>query len=222
MDNVMHPSWARGDGTRGGPDSTNGGTCSGCEVAAGTGTCPPGRSAPCLHLPAGGGEVLIVGQDPYPTPGHPMGLSFSVQPHVPPDPPLAGEHLPGVARRSRHRPRPPRGPDPLEREGRHAAEPGPERASGRVRLAPRSRLGAGDRPRHRHSGGPECPLVAILWGRDPRPSARRSGRRRSSHPPTLPALGPRGVSSAPAPSPAPTPCWPSRARARGWNLRRDG
>lgn len=29
-------------------------------------------------------RVLIVGQDPYPTPGHPMGLSFSTQPGVPP------------------------------------------------------------------------------------------------------------------------------------------
>nr|WP_265522672.1 uracil-DNA glycosylase [Oerskovia sp. JB1-3-2] len=31
-------------------------------------------------------RVLVVGQDPYPTPGHPMGLSFSVQPHVRPVP----------------------------------------------------------------------------------------------------------------------------------------
>ena len=27
-------------------------------------------------------KVLIVGQDPYPTPGHAMGLSFSVHPGV--------------------------------------------------------------------------------------------------------------------------------------------
>ncbi|MDV6012179.1 uracil-DNA glycosylase [Haloechinothrix sp. LS1_15] len=31
-------------------------------------------------------RVLIVGQDPYPTPGHPMGLSFSVAPDVRPLP----------------------------------------------------------------------------------------------------------------------------------------
>ena len=31
-------------------------------------------------------KVLVVGQDPYPTPGHPMGLSFSVQPDVRPVP----------------------------------------------------------------------------------------------------------------------------------------
>src|SRR5690606_4645551 len=32
-------------------------------------------------------EVLIVGQDPYPTPGHPIGLSFAVAPDVRPLPP---------------------------------------------------------------------------------------------------------------------------------------
>lgn len=31
-------------------------------------------------------RVLVVGQDPYPTPGHPMGLSFSVRPDVRPLP----------------------------------------------------------------------------------------------------------------------------------------
>ena len=30
--------------------------------------------------------MLIVGQDPYPTPGHPVGLSFSVASHVRPIP----------------------------------------------------------------------------------------------------------------------------------------
>src|SRR3984885_15352335 len=32
--------------------------------------------------PSADGKVLIVGQDPYPTPGHPVGLSFSVAPSV--------------------------------------------------------------------------------------------------------------------------------------------
>ncbi|PYY38372.1 uracil-DNA glycosylase [Curtobacterium sp. MCBD17_030] len=31
-------------------------------------------------------KVLVVGQDPYPTPGHPIGLSFTVDPHVRPVP----------------------------------------------------------------------------------------------------------------------------------------
>ena len=37
--------------------------------------------APLEHV-----RVLIVGQDPYPTPGHPIGLSFAVDPHVRPVP----------------------------------------------------------------------------------------------------------------------------------------
>ena len=36
--------------------------------------------------PLAGVRVLIVGQDPYPTPGHPVGLSFSVEPDVRPVP----------------------------------------------------------------------------------------------------------------------------------------
>lgn len=36
--------------------------------------------------PLAGVRVLVVGQDPYPTPGHAMGLAFSVQPHVRPLP----------------------------------------------------------------------------------------------------------------------------------------
>ena len=31
-------------------------------------------------------KVLVLGQDPYPTPGHPIGLSFAVDPHVRPVP----------------------------------------------------------------------------------------------------------------------------------------
>lgn len=37
-----------------------------------------------FHQPFGEVRVLIVGQDPYPTPGHPMGLAFSTQPGVAP------------------------------------------------------------------------------------------------------------------------------------------
>lgn len=39
-----------------------------------------------FRTPLAAVRVLIVGQDPYPTPGHPMGLSFSVQPDVRPVP----------------------------------------------------------------------------------------------------------------------------------------
>lgn len=39
-----------------------------------------------FHLPLDDVRVLIVGQDPYPTPGHPVGLSFAVAPDVRPLP----------------------------------------------------------------------------------------------------------------------------------------
>ena len=41
-------------------------------------------------------KVLIVGQDPYPTPGHPIGLSFAVEQHVRPAAAEPLEHLPGA------------------------------------------------------------------------------------------------------------------------------
>jgi uracil-DNA glycosylase len=57
------------------------------EVAAGRTYLPAGKNI----LRAFGQSfdevrVLIVGQDPYPTPGHPVGLSFSVEPDVRPVP----------------------------------------------------------------------------------------------------------------------------------------
>lgn len=39
-----------------------------------------------VHHPFDSIKVLIVGQDPYPTPGHPVGLSFCVAPNVHPLP----------------------------------------------------------------------------------------------------------------------------------------
>lgn len=39
-----------------------------------------------LHRPFADVRVLLVGQDPYPTPGHPVGLSFSVAPGLRPLP----------------------------------------------------------------------------------------------------------------------------------------
>lgn len=57
------------------------------ENAAGRGYLPAGTDVlRAFTYPFSGIKVLIVGQDPYPTPGHPMGLSFSVQPDVRPLP----------------------------------------------------------------------------------------------------------------------------------------
>lgn len=57
------------------------------EVADGRGYLPAGDAVfRAFARPLADVRVLIVGQDPYPTPGHPMGLSFSVQPDVRPLP----------------------------------------------------------------------------------------------------------------------------------------
>ncbi|MBF6081109.1 uracil-DNA glycosylase [Nocardia cyriacigeorgica] len=57
------------------------------ENAAGRGYLPAGENVlRAFQRPFDAVRVLIVGQDPYPTPGHPMGLSFSVAPDVSPIP----------------------------------------------------------------------------------------------------------------------------------------
>jgi uracil-DNA glycosylase len=55
------------------------------EIAAGRGYLPAGENVfRAFSRPLAEVKVLIVGQDPYPTPGHPVGLSFSVAPGVAP------------------------------------------------------------------------------------------------------------------------------------------
>ena len=57
------------------------------EIAAGRGYLPAGDAIfRAFQRPLAAVKVLIVGQDPYPTPGHPVGLSFSVAPEVRPLP----------------------------------------------------------------------------------------------------------------------------------------
>lgn len=57
------------------------------EVAAGREYLPAGEHVlRAFQRPLAGARVLIVGQDPYPTPGHAVGLSFSVAPDVRPIP----------------------------------------------------------------------------------------------------------------------------------------
>ena len=57
------------------------------EIAAGRGYLPAGENVlRAFKQPFDEVRVLIVGQDPYPTPGHPVGLSFSVAPEVRPLP----------------------------------------------------------------------------------------------------------------------------------------
>ncbi|MCW4458413.1 uracil-DNA glycosylase [Microbacterium sp. MPKO10] len=57
------------------------------ETAAGRGYLPRGSQVlRAFEQPLADVRVLIVGQDPYPTPGHPIGLSFAVDPDVSPLP----------------------------------------------------------------------------------------------------------------------------------------
>jgi uracil-DNA glycosylase len=57
------------------------------ELAAGHGYLPAGENVlRAFTFPFDDVRVLIVGQDPYPTPGHAVGLSFSVAPEVRPLP----------------------------------------------------------------------------------------------------------------------------------------
>ncbi|WP_315551604.1 uracil-DNA glycosylase [Microbacterium aurum] len=57
------------------------------EVAAGTHYLPAGdKVLRAFARPLSEVKVLVVGQDPYPTPGHPIGLSFAVDAHVRPLP----------------------------------------------------------------------------------------------------------------------------------------
>lgn len=57
------------------------------EIAAGRDYLPAGEHVMrAFARPLSDVRVLIVGQDPYPTPGHPIGLSFAVAPDVRPVP----------------------------------------------------------------------------------------------------------------------------------------
>jgi uracil-DNA glycosylase len=57
------------------------------EIASGRSYLPAGQNVlRAFKQPFEDVRVLIVGQDPYPTPGHPVGLSFSVAPEVRPIP----------------------------------------------------------------------------------------------------------------------------------------
>lgn len=117
-------------------------------------------------------RVLILGQDPYPTPGHAVGLAFSVAPDVRPVPrSLANIHRElmddlGV-------PRPSNGDlTPWTKQGVlllnrvltvRAGEPGSHRGHGWEEVTAAAVSGLVERV--------DAPLVAILWGRDAQSAA---------------------------------------------------
>ena len=84
--------WWRPTGPRRWRRSTSGSRAMGqflrAEIAAGRAYLPAGdHILRAFQRPLADVRVLIVGQDPYPTPGHPIGLSFAVARDVRPLPP---------------------------------------------------------------------------------------------------------------------------------------
>lgn len=142
------------------------------EIAAGRTYLPRGEQVlRAFNQPFEDVKVLIVGQDPYPKPGHPVGLSFSVAPEVRPIPgslrnifreyaedlgyptPSTGDLTPwtdaGVLLLNRVLTVQPGNPNSHKGKGWEAVTEQAIRALAR-----------------RHAAG--RPLVAILWGREAR------------------------------------------------------
>jgi uracil-DNA glycosylase len=83
---VVHPSWAEALAPVAGTVAELGEFLRE-ELAAGRSYLPAGGHVlRAFEKPLDDVRVLIVGQDPYPTPGHAVGLSFSVAPDVRPIP----------------------------------------------------------------------------------------------------------------------------------------
>jgi uracil-DNA glycosylase len=80
--NIIDPGWARALEPVAGRIAAMGEFLR-AEIAAGRRYLPSGENVlRAFKQPFDGVRVLIVGQDPYPTPGNPVGLSFSVAPEV--------------------------------------------------------------------------------------------------------------------------------------------
>jgi len=75
---VVEPGWAQALAPVAGQVAAMGDFLR-AEIAAGRSYLPPGPQVlRAFQQPFADVRVLIVGQDPYPTPGHAVGLSFSV------------------------------------------------------------------------------------------------------------------------------------------------
>lgn len=159
------------------------------EIAAGRTYLPKGEQVlRAFSQPFDEVKVLIVGQDPYPTPGHPVGLSFSVDPSV--------RRIPGSLRNIFREysqdlgfPTPSTGDlTPWAEHGVlllnrvltvQPGKPNSHKGKGWEAVTEQAIRALADR----HAAGK--PLVAILWGRDARNLAPLLGdvpRIESAHP----------------------------------------
>lgn len=161
------------------------------EVADGRGYLPAGdRVLRAFQQPLPDIRVLIVGQDPYPTPGHPIGLSFAVERHVRPIP----RSLANIYRELA---------DDLGLEPPAHGDLGAWNRQGVMLLNRVLTVRPGESGAHRGKGwervtdhairalvAREEPLVAILWGRDAQsltPVLGDTPRIASAHPSPLSA-----------------------------------
>lgn len=174
------------------------------EQAAGRAFLPAGEVVfAALRMPLADVRVLIVGQDPYPTPGHPIGLCFASAPDVRPIPKSLANIFTEYV-------------DDLGHPRSATGDLTPWVDQGVCLLNRSLTVRPGASASHRGRGwepiteaiidavvGRTEPLVAILWGRDARNLAPRLGgtpRIESVHPSPLSAhrgfLGSRPFSRA--------------------------
>lgn len=189
---LVHPSWAEALAPAEGTVAALGDFLR-AELAAGRSYLPTGRHVlRVFEQPLQQVRVLIVGQDPYPTPGHAVGLSFSVAPDVAPVPrSLANIYSELV--------------DDLGVQRPSTGDLSPWADRGVLLLNRVLTVRPGAAGSHRGQGWEQVtelaidalvarggPLVAILWGRDARSLGPRLGevpRVESAHPSPLSARG---------------------------------
>jgi uracil-DNA glycosylase len=189
---LVHPTWAEALQPVS-AEVTRLGDFLRAEVASGRGYLPAGEHVlRAFSRPLDDVKVLIVGQDPYPTPGHAVGLSFSVAPDVRPVP-RSLQNIYAEMGTDLGLPTPANGDlSPWADQGvlllnrvltvRPGAA-GSHRGKGWETVTARAIQALVER------GGP---LVAILWGRDARnlgPSLGQVPRIESAHPSPLSARG---------------------------------
>ena len=137
------------------------------EVAAGRSYLPSGPNVlRAFTQPFDDVRVLIVGQDPYPTPGHPVGLSFSVAPDVRPLPRSLQNIFRELAADLGHATPSTGDLSPWAQHGRATAQQSADGGAGSAGLASRQGLGSRYRAGDSRTRRPRYALVAILWGRD--------------------------------------------------------
>jgi uracil-DNA glycosylase len=167
VDEIVETGWAGALAPVAGQIATAGNFLR-AEIAAGRRYLPSGTNIlRAFTQPFDQVRVLIVGQDPYPTPGHAVGLSFSVQPQVRPLP----RSLANIFREYR---------DDLDLPSPSNGDLSPWAERGVLLLNRVLTVEPGRPGSHRGKGWeqvtaqairalvarPAQPLVAILWGRD--------------------------------------------------------